>query len=238
MINNKRVLAVIPARGGSKGVLRKNIRPLAGKPLIAWTIEAARQSRYIDYVAVSSEDIEIIDVARAWGAEIPFVRPASLACDETLGIEPVMHAISELPGYDYVVLLQPTSPLRVAADIDACLKRCNELGAPSCVSVVEPDHHPFWMFQLDHAGRLEPLFPDRPARRQDLPPVFALNGAVYVADTKWLKAKKSFLAAGCCGYPMPMARSIDIDTIGDFQHAEQLLEERKTNRQFTERIRQ
>ncbi len=110
------VLGLIPARGGSKGIPRKNIQPIAGKPLIAWTIEAARTAGLAN-VVVSTEDAEIAEVAREWGAEVPFMRPSELAADDTPGIEPVLHAIELLPDYEGVLLLQPTSPLRSSEDI-------------------------------------------------------------------------------------------------------------------------
>nr|HPK54819.1 acylneuraminate cytidylyltransferase family protein [Smithellaceae bacterium] len=117
MIQGKTVLAIIPARGGSKGIPRKNITNLAGKPLIAWTIEEAKKSKYIDRLILSSEDNEIIQVAKEWGCEVPFIRPRELAEDDTLGIEPVLHALNTIKKkYDYVVLLQPTSPLRSVDD--------------------------------------------------------------------------------------------------------------------------
>jgi N-acylneuraminate cytidylyltransferase len=143
MINGLKVLAIIPARGGSKGLLGKNIRPLGEKPLLAWTIETARQSRYIDRLVLSSEDAEIIRIARAWDCEVPFVRPAELSRDETPGILPILHALARLPGYDLVVKLQPTSPLRSADDIDACIERCSRSDVPACVSVVEPVQSPY-----------------------------------------------------------------------------------------------
>src|SRR5271157_3678171 len=140
MIQNQSVLALIPARGGSKGVPRKNLREIAGKPLIAWAIEAGRQSRYIDRLILSSEDPEIMAQARSWGCEVPFVRPAELARDDTPGMEPVLHALTALPEeYDYVVVLQPTSPLRLAEDIDGCLETCLRQEAPACVTVAEVD---------------------------------------------------------------------------------------------------
>lgn len=122
MIDGKTVLAIIPARGGSKGVPRKNIRDVAGKPLIAWTIEAANQSLLVDRVVVSTDDQEIADTAVRWGAEVPFLRPIELAQDSTPGILPVIHMLTEiLPHYDLVVLLQPTSPLRSVEDIDGAI---------------------------------------------------------------------------------------------------------------------
>jgi CMP-N,N'-diacetyllegionaminic acid synthase len=115
MINGKTILGIIPARGGSKGIPRKNLIIFGGKPLMAWTIEAGLQSHYIDRLILSSEDEEIIAVAREWGCEVPFIRPAELSRDDTPGIEPVIHAIKTLKtSYDYIILLQPTSPLRSA----------------------------------------------------------------------------------------------------------------------------
>ena len=121
MIEGKKVLAVIPARGGSNGVPRKNIIDVGGKPLIAWTIEEARKSKYIDRLILSSDDREIIEIAKRWGCEVPFEQPAEMARDGTPGIAPVLHAIEMLPDYDYVVLLQPTSPLRQVEDVDGCI---------------------------------------------------------------------------------------------------------------------
>lgn len=217
MIAGKTVLAVIPARGGSKGVPRKNIRLFAGKPLLAWTIEAARASNYIDRLIVSSDDAEIIAAAVACGCEAPFVRPAALARDDTPGIDPVLHAIREVPGYDYVVLLQPTSPLRTAQDIDHCLERCHGGRVPACVSVAEVEKSPFWMHTLDEQGYLHPLIDDERASwpRQLLPKVYALNGAVYVAESRWLQATGTFVTSETVSYVMPKERSLDIDTEAD-----------------------
>lgn len=218
MVNDKSILAIIPARGGSKGVPRKNIRPLAGRPLLAWTVAAAKQSRYIDRVVLSSEDAEIIRVAREAGCEVPFVRPDTLARDNTPGIEPVLHALAMLPGYDYVVLLQPTSPLRTADDVDRCIELCIEANAPACVSVTEPDKSPYWMYRLDDANAMTPILdkPDGFSRRQDLPEVYALNGAVYVAQTKWLQETRSFIGPQTIAFIMAKDHSPDIDTERDF----------------------
>lgn len=227
MINGKSVLAIIPARGGSKGVPRKNIRDLAGKPLIAWTIAAAQASQYIDRLVLSSEDAEIIEVARAWGCEVPFVRPAELSRDETPGIDPVIHALEMLPGYDYVVLLQPTSPLRTAEDIDACLVRCEEKNVTGCVSVTEPDHHPQWMYTMGDSETLQPVSEQRGVRRQDLPQVYALNGAVYAVRTAKLNESHALMDAETQGYVMPAHRSIDIDTEQDLAIAACLLQQKE-----------
>lgn len=225
MIRGARILAVIPARGGSKGVPRKNLRVVAGRPLIAWTIEAAQGSRYIDCLIVSSDDPTIIEAARREGCEAPFVRPAELARDETPGIDPVLHALRELPGFDYVVLLQPTSPLRSAQDIDGCIDRCVAGGVDACVSVSEPDKSPYWMYTFAPDARLVPLLGTAGVghRRQDLPPVYALNGAVYVARCDTLAKSRSFIGDNTIGYVMPEERALDIDTELDLEIAQLLL---------------
>ena len=229
MIANQNVLAVVPARGGSKGILRKNLSRIGGKPLISWTIEAARRSNYIDKLVVSSEDAEIIAAARSLGCDVPFVRPAELARDETPGIAPVIHAISELPDFDLVVLLQPTSPLRSTADIDGCIEGCADSNVNACVSVTRAKESPYWMFALDALGSLSPVLAQSeiPDRRQDLPPVYVLNGAVYVARCAWLRETRSFLSPETRGYVMPEERSIDIDVPQDLELAELMLREGK-----------
>ncbi|RYD81273.1 MAG: acylneuraminate cytidylyltransferase family protein, partial [Sphingomonadales bacterium] len=206
---------------------RKNIRMMAGKPMIAWTIEAALAAPGVDAVVVSTEDAEIAEVARASGAEVPFLRPAELAADDTPGIDPVLHAIGMLPQHDAVLLLQPTSPLRSTADIDAVLAMAAETGAPAVVSVCEPEDHPNWMYRIDGKGRLDPLMAaPAVARRQDLPPVYSLNGAIYFAKTGWLQQHRSFVGPETLGYAMPGDRSVDIDGPLDWKLAELLLAER------------
>jgi N-acylneuraminate cytidylyltransferase len=232
MIAGRSVLAVIPARGGSKGIPRKNITPLAGRPLIAWTIDAARQSRHVDRAIVSSDDEAIIAVARDCGCEAPFVRPRELALDTTPGIEPVLHALAEVPGYDIVVLLQPTSPLRDAADIDGCVEQLARSDAPAVVSVREAVDHPYWTYRVSPRGGLEPFVTHDPAvasRRQDLPQAFIVNGAVYAARVDALKASRSFLVPGTLPWMMPAERSIDIDSAQDLVAAEAALKRRRAS---------
>jgi len=219
-----KILAIIPARGGSKGVPRKNIRELAGKPLIAWTIEEAKKSKYIDRLILSSEDDEIIEVAKQYGCEVPFKRPIELAQDDTPGIDPVLHAIEQCPGYDYVVLLQPTSPLRTVEDIDGCIEKLLTSDVDFCVSVTEPEKSPYWMYTLENE-RMVPLLPqgELVARRQDLPKVYALNGAVYVAKISKLFNSRSFINNNTYSYVMSPKRSIDIDSVKDFKICELFL---------------
>jgi len=220
MIQGKTVLAIVPARGGSKGIPRKNIREVGGKPLIAWTIEEAKKSRYIDRLILSSDDDEIIKVAKVWGCEVPFKRPIELAQDDTPGIAPVLHALEFLPRYDYVILLQPTSPLRQADDIDSCLEKCLAADAKACVSVTEVTENPYWMYTLEKDGAMRQLIQtnDFFYRRQDLPQVYKLNGAIYVANYEWLLQSKSFLSQDTLAYVIPWERSIDIDTEKDLQY--------------------
>lgn len=217
-------LAVITARGGSKGVHRKNIRDLAGRPLIAWTIEEAKKSKYITKLILSSEDAEIIEVARNYGCEVPFVRPKDLAADDTPGVDPILHAIEQCPGYDYVILLQPTSPLRTAEDIDGCIESMLEREADFGVSVTESEKSPCWMYTIE-SGKINPLIKQNNiiTRRQDLSKVYTLNGAVYVAKTMAFKKEKSFLSEKTVAYIMPAERSFDVDTELDLKLCEYII---------------
>lgn len=228
MINGKLVLAIIPARGGSKRVPEKNIREVGGKPLIGWTIEEAKRSKYIDRLILSSEDKEIIKVAKAWNCEVPFSRPLKLAQDNTPGIEPVIHAIQAIDEwYDYVVLLQPTSPLRKAEDIEGCIDLCIQKNALACVSVTEAEKNPHWMFTLDKEGQMRPLIQQKErsiSRSQDLLKVYVLNGAVYIAKVDWFLKNKSFITKETIGYVMPPERSLDIDSELDIKIVSCLLE--------------
>ena len=224
MIGNKKVLAVIPARGGSKGLPNKNLQQLGGKPLLVWTIEAANQSKYIDRLILSSEDPTIIATAKAHHCEVPFIRPRELAADETSGVAPILHALQQLPNYDYVVVLQVTSPLRSAVDIDGAIAHCENEQAPACVSVVAVKKNPYWMYTLSDNRRLVPLLGGKQyLRRQELPAVYCLNGAVYVARSEFLQQQQTFLTSETVAFPMPEERSVDIDRALDLSLAEQLI---------------
>lgn len=224
MINNQKILALITARGGSKGVPRKNVRDVGGKPLIAWTIEAAKNSPSIDRVVLSSDDAEIIEVARQYGCEVPFVRDGHLACDEATSMDVVLDAIAKLPGYDWIMLLQPTTPLRQVEDIESVIKTCAEAGASACVSVRQAEEPPHWMYVAEGNGRIRPLLTDSAInRRQDLPPVYLLNGAIYFIKTETLQREKKFIVSDCVAYEMPLERSVDIDTEADLLLADKFL---------------
>lgn len=218
--------ALIPARGGSKGIPRKNIKPIAGKPLIAWSIEAAYRSRMFDSVVVSTEDEEIAEVARQCGAQVPFLRPPELAQDDTPGIDPVLHALEQLPEFESVLLLQPTSPLRTTEDIDACIGLAQGMQVPSVVSVSEPEKHPYWMYRLDADQRLQPLIDVPPiACRQELPSIYAMNGALYYSRADRLRQHRTFITDETVAYIMPPERSVDLDNLLDWKLAELLLKE-------------
>lgn len=221
-------LALIPARGGSKGIPRKNVRNLAGKPLIAWTIEAALDASRLERVVVSTDDDEIAAVARDWGADVPFMRPAELATDEATGFSPVLHALEQLPGHDDLILLQPTSPLRGSAAIDAFLAFAHDSGAPAAVSLRKVADHPAWMFARDDDGRLDPLMGGGKAdRRQELQDLYILNGAMYWGRSDWLAAHTSFVDPATRGFVMEDTDSVDIDTMQDWALAEAMLARRQ-----------
>lgn len=228
MIDGKRILAIIPARGGSKGVPGKNLRRVGGKPLIAWAIDGARRSRFIDRLIISSDDPEIIAQTHAHGGEAPFVRPAELARDDTPSEAAVAHAIGELPGYDYVVLLQPTSPLRESGDIDGTIERCVTQGADSCISVSRAEQSPYWMYRLKSDGVIEPFIESDylTARRQELPAVYYPNGAVFVARTDYFMRHQSFESQSAVAFEMPPERALDLDSELDFAVLEALLGQR------------
>lgn len=229
MIGGKSVLGVIPARAGSKGVPRKNARTLCGKPLLGWTIDAARGAACLDRVVLSSDDDEIMDLGRSLGCEVPHRRPAHLASDTAMVVDVVLNLLDTMrERFDFVVLLQPTSPLREARDIDGAAAACFAAGAPACASVVAAEQSPYLMYRLEAAGRMVPVLGEgTSSRRQDLPQIYALNGAVYVTESERLRAERKFVGANAVGYEMPRERSIDIDSELDFALAGLLLEARE-----------
>lgn len=223
-VHKKRsVVAIVPARGGSKGLPGKNLMPLGGRPLLARAIDAARASAVIDRIVVSTDDADIARCARDEGAEV-LQRPAELAQDETPTQEVLVHAAEALGlrEDDLVVVLQPTSPLRTGDDVAAAV-RLHLDEAPDCVvSVTEPHPHPLWMFREDEGGALVPFSGPPPPRRQDLPRAWALNGAVYVARAGRVRGV-GLLSGRILPSPMPKERSVDIDDAVDLRVAEALL---------------
>lgn len=209
---------------------RKNVLPLAGRPLIAWTIDAARASGCFVDILVSTDDDEIASVAASHGALVPWRRPAALATDTASSIDVVLHALDWYEAnrgpVDGMMLLQPTSPLRTAATIQAGARRFKEAGADAPVVSVSPaDNHPAWTFSLD-GSRMQPFcgWEGLRKRSQDLPPAYTLNGAVYVATPSRLRATRSFYADDMHALVMDdRAESQDIDTAEDWARVEQSL---------------
>jgi CMP-N,N'-diacetyllegionaminic acid synthase len=226
MARIERTLAVICARGGSKGLPRKNLLNLSGRPLLAWTIEAAHAAARVSRTILSSEDPQIIACAKAYGCEVPFTRPAALAGDDSNIEAALFHALDNLSeSWDAVVLLQPTSPLRTSSDIDACLDMLERSGAQSVISCSPAAKPAHWAFTRNADGTMSPLFPEAFAakRRQSLPETFMPNGAVFAARLPWLRESGSFYGPQTQTYVMPLERSVDIDTASDFAYAQALL---------------
>lgn len=226
MYNGKTILALIPARAGSKRLPYKNTRPLLGKPLISWTIEQAKNSKYIDATVVSTDDQKLSEISRQWGADVPFLRPKGLATDRAKVIDVIIHAIDwfERNGksYDLIILLQPTSPLRLPEDIDKTIKYLFLREAKAVVSVSEVDCHPYWMNTLPNNGSMMNFLRHDVMNRnkQELPVFYRLNGALYLAYSDYLKKQRSFFGNDTFAYIMPRERSVDIDDEIDFCLAE------------------
>ena len=200
---------------------------MCGQPLISWTIAAAQAAHSIDEIVVSTDDGEIADIALGLGIKVPFMRPPELAQDDTPGIEPVLHALSLMKGFDSVVLLQPTSPLRTSADIDAIVELAIAQMATSAVSVCEIKEPIQWNFTIQADGSLKPLLQGEMIhRRQDAQVTYTLNGALYYFDVSWFLAGKTFIDNGTLPYIMPHERGIDIDSDFDWKIAEFLLSSR------------
>ncbi len=221
-------VAIVPARAGSKGLPGKNVRPLLGKPLVGWTLDAALAAGRVARVVVTTDDPVVAEIARTRGAEV-VDRPPELAGDNASIVEATLHAAAAagLAEDAVITLLQPTSPLRAAADVDAALALYEEGGGAGAVmSVCETDHHPLKALLVDEAGLMNPVG-GRPetlsAARQTLPRAYRQNGAVYVIRVSELAARRSFFAPPCRPYPMPAERSVDIDSLADFARCEALL---------------
>ena len=232
---NNEILAIIPARGGSKGLKRKNILDFIGKPLIAHTIEQAQNSKYVSRVIVSTEDEEIAMISKKYGAEIPFMRPNRLADDSSSTNEVIEYTLKELEmkeGYrpDLICLLQCTSPLRTSEDIDNTIDKLFNTSSDSAVSITEAKSNPYWTNILVD-DKLEYFIKEgkRIKRRQDLPEIYELNGAVYVVKTDVFLKEKTLETKNITGYVMKAENSIDIDNIIDLKTAE-IMYKYNTNR--------
>lgn len=219
MIEKNKIVALIPARGGSKGIKNKNIIDLCGKPLISYTIQAALESKYIDKVIVSTDSQEIADVAIKYGAEVPFLRPGELASDTSKTIDAVMHAVGELEKrkeeYDILILLQATQPLRTADDINSAIELFIKNKGQSLVSVSPVEDNPILIRTIDNLGRMNSILPMKSTcRRQDMPLYYRVNGCIYINLISELDLNTSF-NDNKIPYIMPKERSVDIDEIKD-----------------------
>jgi CMP-N,N'-diacetyllegionaminic acid synthase len=231
MYKGKSAIGLIPARGGSKGLPRKNIRPLCGRPLIAWSIQRALESALLDCVCVTTDDTEIAEISRGAGADVPFLRPAELATDTSPTLAAVEHALEFYARerrcrFDYVVLLEPTSPLRHPGDIDSMLARVEDQADnfDSIVSIGEVSGHPSILKrQVGH--RLEPYCPDLPqtTRRQDNDPAYFPYGVAYIVKTAALLAERTFYTARNTGYVLRRYQNYEIDDIYDFLCVESVM---------------
>ena len=223
-----RCLTVITARGGSEGLPGKNIRELRGKPLIVWTIEAALNARLEQHLIVSTDDMDIASIAAEHGASVPFLRPAELATDEASSEAVILHAIEFFAGrgcyFPYVMLLQPTSPLRTAQDIDDAFAFMLRSDATSCVSICENEHSAYKIFFLNENNTLTHILASQKmTRRQEHPKTYRTNGAIYIFETAWFVKNKTFISRETAAFVMPIERSIDIDSALDFTIASAIL---------------
>jgi CMP-N,N'-diacetyllegionaminic acid synthase len=222
MYKQKKIIAIIPARGGSKRLPRKNILNLNGKPLIVWSIDAGLKSKYIDKVVVTSDDAEILNVSNNAGATV-INRPAQFASDTATTFDAIKHTITNMGRYDYVILLQPTSPLRSEKHIDEAIEFLFLKQADAVVSVCEMDHNPLWSNTLPEDGNMNTFLGDevKGKRSQDLEKYYRLNGAIYICKLeKLLKERSFFLKENIFAYRMKREDSIDIDEEIDFKLAE------------------
>jgi CMP-N-acetylneuraminic acid synthetase len=232
-VKKTNVIGVITARGGSKSIPGKNIAPLAGKPLIAWTIETALQSPVLDRLIVSTDDEDIASVARQWGAEVPFLRPSELAQDQTAHLPVMVHAVEFLEKDmgsrpQYVLLLQPTSPFRTVDDIHNAIELAYEKDADSVISICETFAHPYLSKSVTPDGKLQDFVPKPEGylARQKLPPVYVLNGAIYLFSCDMLVEQGVFYTENTYAYVMPQERSLDINNAWDLYLAELILRDK------------
>lgn len=232
MLHGYKFLAIIPARGGSKRLPKKNILDLAGKPLIAWTIESALKCPYLDEVMVTTDDEKIAKVSANFGANVPFIRPSALATDESTSFDAIKHSIEFYKNklkneFDFIVLLQPTSPLRDASDINNAIQLLIDKNADAIISVCETEHSPMWANKLPDDLSMSKFINENTSskRSQDLEVYYRLNGAIYICKTSLLMNKGSFFVQNnIYAYVMSRYKSIDIDTYYDFLFAKTIFD--------------
>ena len=232
MENNKKVLAVIPARGNSKGIPRKNLYPLNGKPLIVYTIEEAIKSKLLTRSIVSTDSEEIAQIAEKYGGEVPFLRPQVLSNDTASSVDVVKHAVEEMEKkegvrYDYITLLQPTTPLRISDDIDRAIQKLMLTKCDTVISMVDVGaFHPERMYRIKN-DRLVSIMGEGIAmrRRQELPPIYIRSGDIYACKRNIIFNRNTMLGNDCRPLVIPSNRAINIDTLEDLLFAEYLLKQ-------------
>ncbi len=224
------MLAIIPARGGSKGIPKKNTKNLLGKPLILYTIEEAKKSKKLDRILLSTDDQQIAKIALDNGIDVPFMRPANLAGDDSLAIDTYLYTIEKLntdfnQNYEDIIILQPTSPLRTYQDIDAAIEIFQKKKADSVISVSDAVHPPIWAKKIDEYGVLRNYFNmmDGISNRQEIEKAYIPNGAIFIFNLKFLTKNRTYYSSRSFPYVMPRERSVDIDDNYDFEFAEFLM---------------
>lgn len=234
MINQKKILGLVLARAGSQGLKNKNIKLINGEPLIAWTIAAAKKSKYIDDLIISTNSEEIAVIARQYGAEAPFLRPEILATSTASSVDAILHAVDWLEAngrlFDIVVLLEPTSPLRQTEDIDNALDLMSKNNFNSVVSCCRVESlHPSFMFHLGADGCLHSFTGIQPnsLRRQDIEPIYFVEGTIYCSLVSSLRQERGFYHKKTLGYVVPKWKSLEIDDLDDFIMVEALMKSYK-----------
>ncbi|OVE81681.1 N-acylneuraminate cytidylyltransferase [bacterium K02(2017)] len=230
MTKKNNILGVIPARGGSKGIPNKNIYPINGFPLISYTIKTALQSKLLSRCIVSTDSNKIANVAKEYHADVPFIRPQQHATDQALAIDVIKHAVLEMESldncqYDYIVMLQPTTPLKIAEDIDAVINKLIKANCDTVVSLVDVGaDHPARMYTIE-SDKMVPVMDEGVVMspRQDLPSIYIRNGAVYACKRDVIFEHNAMIGTDCRGYVMPAERSVNIDVKTDLILAEYYL---------------
>lgn len=226
MYQGKKILALIPARGGSKGIKDKNIKPLHGRPLISYSIDCGLQSKYVDSVVVTTDSEKIAEVSRTFGARVPFMRPAEYALDTSPTVDAVWHALQTLKemgeSYDVLLLLQPTQPLRTSQDVDSAIELYFEKGEADLISVCPVAEHPQLIRAIHEDGTMHKIFNSPATRRQDMPAFYRINGCIYLNNLAVFN-KETGLREYSVPFIMERSHSVDIDDLADFYLAEYYL---------------
>ncbi len=221
MFKKQKILALVPARKGSKSIKNKNLKLFKKKPLIAWTLISALKSKFIDNIVVSTDCLQIKKISEKYVANVPFVRPKNLASDKSKTISVVMHLLSKVEEYDYIILLQPTSPLRSSQDIDNCIRLLINKNKDSLVSLCQNTNHPNLTYAIKK-NKMFKLTKKSMKRRQDAEKFFTINGAIYISKISWVKKNKKLFDDKSVPFIMPFERSIDIDDEIDWKIGELL----------------